>query len=290
MFYPSKFCRKGFVIRSLMFLSLCIIVLAIIVTIILLVAYSKSQWCVEARKSLYMAVTGSEPPIPSDFTGTWRVRWSDGCLKEVEVRDGQPHGRYTFWNEEGTKDEEGFYKNGKMHGKWTAWHYNGKKWRQWHCKDGMEHGLVTEWDPNGILIKKTWKYRGWPVLILASEGMNMPTSFSGTFRWQQKDRSWRQEVDVEEGVFHGRFVAWYDKQTKASEGFFKNGKPHGKISVWYPDGCKNAEIHYKEGVEHGRVTIWGFNEILISETWQYEGKLVTKEEFERLTVQTTNNE
>lgn len=155
-----KFRSRGVVILLWILLFMCIVFGAVISTVAVLVAYGKSEWCVETRKTFYIAVTGREPPIPSDFTGTWRVRWRDGCLKEIEARDGMPHGRYTFWNEEGRKDEEGFYKNGKKDGKWTAWHHNGNKWMEWYCKNGMDHGKSIEWDFDGNLVSVTWKYKG----------------------------------------------------------------------------------------------------------------------------------
>jgi len=219
--------------------------------------------------------------------------------KEIEVRDGVRHGRYISWDDKGKKREEGFYKNGKKDGKFILWYPNGRKWREWSCIDGKEHGNVTVWDFDGTLIETTWKYRNWLVIALASHAMDMPPTFSGTFRWQRKDgnwreekevkRGWRQEVEVEEGVPHGRFVAWHDEKTKASEGSFKNGKPHGKLTLWYSNGRKRDETLYKDGVEHGKATEWDFYGNVLSVSFFYEGESVTKEKFEQLTSQAENN-
>jgi len=299
MNYYARYQAKGRVLLFLLvILLICIFFFSINIPFSLM-WWFKSVWSLATRTDFQETVIILEPNIPPDFSGTWKMRRHGMLRKEIEVRDGIRHGRYISWDDKGKKREEGFYKNGKKDGKFILWYPNGRKWREWSCIDGKEHGNVTVWDFDGTLIETTWRYRNWLVIALASHAMDMPPTFSGTFRWQRKNgswyedievkRSWIQEVEVEEGVLHGRFVAWHDEKTKASEGSFKNGKPHGKLTLWYSNGRKRDETLYKDGVEHGKATEWDFYGNVLSVSFFYEGESVTKEKFEQLTSQAENN-
>jgi len=269
----------------MVFIIIAVAIFLCVVTAFLIIGYGRAHRCVYTRSFLWTIITADDPEIPPYFTGTWK-RWRvDGSLKEeLEVREGVPHGRAVSWHEEGPKASERFYNNGKLDGKFTLWHYNGRKRLESFYKNGAEHGKVSKWDFHGNLVSVTWKYESWIVLTLAGNGSDIPSDFTGTWKTRRADGSVKEQCEVRQGVRHGRFITWHEEEPKASEGFYKNGKPHGKLVLWYTDGRKRDETFYRDGVEHGKVREWDFHGNLLSVTWKYEGRSVSKEEFERLTT------
>ncbi len=46
---------------------------------------------------------------------------------------------------------KGSYKNGQKHGTWTAWFDDGKKWSENEFAEGVNHGNSTVWFDNGVM-------------------------------------------------------------------------------------------------------------------------------------------
>jgi hypothetical protein len=157
--FYSYFRSKGVLVIIpviLAFVLFCIIFI-VLTFACLLVTYGK-----DTPNYLYTVITGHDPEIPTDFTGTWRT-WigiGGGVKEEFEVRDGVRDGKYVLYYDNGRKYVEGFYKNGKENGKWISWHRNGQKSTECFWKDGQEHGKKMEWDEKGNILSLTWKYEG----------------------------------------------------------------------------------------------------------------------------------
>ena len=83
-------------------------------------------------------------------TGKWTI-WNDdgGKNEEGPYENGKREGIWTRWYENGAKYEEGPYKNGKREGVWTRWHENGWKWAEGPYKNGNRKGVWTYWASNG---------------------------------------------------------------------------------------------------------------------------------------------
>lgn len=244
------------------------------------------------RSCVKTIITGDDPDIPACFTGTWKMWRRDGSLKsQVDVVKGVRHGRYISWHEEGPISTEAFYKNGKLNGPFTDWLRDGRKRLESFYKNGAEHGIITIWDMygNGELISVTWKYEGYPVLTLGGPSADIPPAFTGTWTIHRENATiQKEEFEVKNGVRDGRFATWYSEVRKASEGYYSHGKPHGNLSLWYDDGRKRNETSYKEGLEHGKATDWDWHGNLLSVTWNYKDRPVSKEEFERLSALESN--
>jgi hypothetical protein len=100
---------------------------------------------VEKRDGLYY-LAGQDTP----FTGTSKCIFPGGqVLFVVEIRDGNKHGKNTWWYENGSKQSVSNYKNGKLNGKWTQWYENGHKQSVSYHKDGKLNGKWTKWQYNG---------------------------------------------------------------------------------------------------------------------------------------------
>lgn len=76
----------------------------------------------------------------------------NGMVAETGIcLNGEKHGVWTAFDENGNKSMEASWNNGTKEGNWTVWHNNGTL----HYLMVYENGkrlLSTEWDPNGTLI------------------------------------------------------------------------------------------------------------------------------------------
>jgi antitoxin component YwqK of YwqJK toxin-antitoxin module len=82
-------------------------------------------------------------------------KWPNG--REKTVRFYREKGEMNEMTQEilyyvnGHKEREGTFKNGERHGKWTYWYDNGNVWSRGEFKKGKSHGLRQVYHPNGQL-------------------------------------------------------------------------------------------------------------------------------------------
>ena len=73
----------------------------------------------------------------------------------------------TYYNDNGTVSQEGFYKNGKVHGQWTSYDVSGKKKAMGEYNEGVKTGKWIFWNNatlsevdysnSRVAAVKTWK-------------------------------------------------------------------------------------------------------------------------------------
>ena len=80
-------------------------------------------------------------------------QYPDGKARTIEhysIKEGQ---RVLYKLEEfydnGEQRLEGFFRDGERHGRWTGWHDNGNLWSVAHYRVGKLHGKQTVYYPNG---------------------------------------------------------------------------------------------------------------------------------------------
>lgn len=70
--------------------------------------------------------------------------------QEIKVSDAKPEPFVTFYDDEHKqKYSEGFFLLGKKHGEWTYYYENGNKQEQSHYNNGLLSGSVLYWYDNG---------------------------------------------------------------------------------------------------------------------------------------------
>ena len=74
---------------------------------------------------------------------------NENIESSTEWNHGIEDGLYTYWYNDGQKEQEGNYKDGEKDGKWTKWDNDGQKQSEETYKDGQLDGLVTAWYENG---------------------------------------------------------------------------------------------------------------------------------------------
>ena len=68
--------------------------------------------------------------------------------------EGEYHGRYVNFWENGYQGLDGYYDMGLRHGKWTSWHENGRKSREISYINDIAHGLYISWDEDGNKLRE----------------------------------------------------------------------------------------------------------------------------------------
>ena len=83
--------------------------------------------------------------------GEWRGWYENGKEEYVEHfnEKGENDGIFIYWNEDGTKTREWYYKNGEKHGPFKIWYGDGKKSKETTYIEGKKEGLTCEWYENG---------------------------------------------------------------------------------------------------------------------------------------------
>ena len=89
--------------------------------------------------------------------GRWKGWYEDGREEYIEEfnEKGENDGIFVYWNKNGIKTREWYYKNGEKDGPFKIWFENGKKSKETNYKMGKKDGLTYEWFENGILKMKT---------------------------------------------------------------------------------------------------------------------------------------
>jgi hypothetical protein len=91
-----------------------------------ILAFGKPEWSpviVYFQGNVY---PGEQPAIPDDFTGVWETYWRIGTvLEQVEVVQGQRHGRYALYDETGPVMCTGYYSDDLKDGVWVYYDPDG---------------------------------------------------------------------------------------------------------------------------------------------------------------------
>jgi antitoxin component YwqK of YwqJK toxin-antitoxin module len=134
--------------------------------------------------------------------------------------DKQPHGKQTFWYENGQQQAAYNYVNGVQQGIQLDWHFNGKVAIQYSYLNGEQHGKQRRWYENGQL---------------------------------------ELERNYENGELHGTTTGWYENGQKMYEWNFVHGEYHGTHRGWFDSGVQQYEWNYRNGHEHGIQRGWDFD-------------------------------
>jgi hypothetical protein len=65
------------------------------------------------------------------------------------MKEGETHGKWTEFYEDGSKKAESYSLSGKAHGPYIGWFKNGQKKTELTYVNGEKHGIHTEWYEDG---------------------------------------------------------------------------------------------------------------------------------------------
>ena len=151
--------------------------------------------------------------------GLWLAYHENGQLEwKGTYKDGKEHGPHEVYYESGQLRKTGAYKDGHQDGPWLAYHENGQLECKLACKDGEVQGPSEEYYENGQLKSK------------------------GIFK---------------DGKLHGPSENYYENGQLKSKGVFKNLKHDGLWEWYHENGQLHLEATFKDGKEHGPHELYG---------------------------------
>ena len=134
-----------------------------------------------------------------------------GCYRTADPDEGQPHGPFVTFFDDGQPEAEGNFNSGNLDGEFKLYWPNGRLRAHLHFKDAKKHGTYASWHRDGT------------------------ARASGTYRDDLMEGQWRVSEngsiwvagEFRNGKQQGRFV-YYE---------------HGKLLLeeWYDDGIRRAD-------------------------------------------------
>ncbi len=213
------------------------------------------------------AITGTEQHWARDGELISEGRFQDGLewdgtfidfdaeLKPTALRslkDGQPHGAYLWWHENGTLNTQGQFVEGLRDGTWIWYYQDGQKFADVTFQQDEVTGTEHHWAPDGSLLT-TGEYRDgqpWNGTFVDFIGTQLIITFQRSFQ---------------DGQPHGDWIWRYADGTPNTHGSFINGKKHGSWMWWYENGQKFAETEYNNGTPLGTLRHWSQDGELLTE-------------------------
>ena len=132
--------------------------------------------------------------------GTFMYR---GEQKQLEDGSWVRHGNWQAWHDDGSRHEDGAYREGVEHGPWEWWYANGNRMARGTWYDGKRVGNWTFWHEGGELMM-TGQYD-------------------------------------ERGLATGNWTYYHENGRKASEGEMVNDHPSGRWTSWDEAGVLDLE-------------------------------------------------
>ena len=105
--------------------------------------------------------------------------------------EGQKHGTYRNWYDNGQIFEQCEYVNGHYHGTRQRWHNNGQLWSQSEWVNGKRHGTYRDWHDNGQLYSQTEHVNG------ARHGIRYLWNNDGSLRYIEQNDNDKSLVRVD---------------------------------------------------------------------------------------------
>jgi antitoxin component YwqK of YwqJK toxin-antitoxin module len=157
----------------------------------------------------------------------------NGYKSEYYVnKEGEIHGIYKTWRNDGTLEGEHEYKNGNLDGKYVKWYVCGQKYYELSYKNCKKEGIFKQWDYNGI-IRMEGEYKDGLMIGIWKE-------------WHRTGQIWE--------------ISTYDKGVKDGKTEWWNGNCSGVN--YYKNGKLNGESKAFEG---SKLVIWTYQKRSLSE-------------------------
>ena len=157
----------------------------------------------------------------SVFAQLHTYKWTNGNKKaEGVVKDGLEQGKWTFWSKEGVIQQEVTYKDGEFHGEYINYNDEGKKVEQGNFVHSMKEGECKVWYENGQLELVGYNKIGYRDSLW-------------TFYYPSGNK--KEEGHFKRDERAGEWTSWYDNKQIKSKMLFDNGVAK-MISFWSNDG------------------------------------------------------
>lgn len=126
-------------------------------------------------------------------------------------------GEFILYNQDGTYNQKGMYKNNLKSGAWTSYRGNNQPSMYEQYQNGKRHGQYKEWFENG--------------------NMAVMTNYS-------------------DGLINSYYFSYYPNKQRKDSCTYNNGKLYGKNISYYEDGKIKMKSEHKEGRMIGDYKFW----------------------------------
>lgn len=241
-----------------------------------LVWEGKCTWYAENGK-----VTQEASYMNGKQDGPYMGYYSDGTRKnEGTYKNDLPEGICRDFFPSGAIQSEATFKNGKIDGRYVKYFNETQKKEETYFSNGKENGSYEFYNANGKLFNKGTARDG------AQEGTCYDYYYEGPLR---------KIYTVHDRLLDGDFFEFTSKGDTAAVGFFEMGKPlrykatslrkvngsvfsgemelRGGIEYWkmYRDGKLVLEHRYHYGIKEGIWTLYTYNGSAVYQTVDYTG-------------------
>lgn len=150
---------------------------------------------------------------------------------ERNFLEGQPHGDWNWWFDDGTPNTTGTFLSGNKNGKWEWWYPSGEKFAETEFVNGVSKGRLVCFAENGqILAEGIYDSQG-------NEVNGIFVDFTGNLNLTAQ-RSWS------EGQRDGFWIEWYENGEPKSESEYSQGRQVGTWLTWNEQGVKTSQDQY----------------------------------------------
>lgn len=191
------------------------------------------------------------------------TRYKRGYIADKEIinrynRQGQKHGTWKTFHDNGKLQTQANYKNGKLEGYYKQYDEYGKQIVNQLYADGQKVVPKKQDDQNKVEIKNEYFADG---QLKKSGGFNEKNTPVGVHREYGKD-----------GQVKAAITYTTDGRLKAKGIVKKNGNRQGSWENFYPDGNPSSKGNYEKGRRHGKWQFLFENGKLEQEGSYYYGK------------------
>lgn len=200
--------------------------------------------------------------------GEWKYWHKNGNQKEIShYQSGKLHGRVTIFFENGSKQNEGFFKRNLPDSIFSEWYPCVK------CKAGesgplkisgnydekVKTGQWIFYYPNGKKYKEEYFINGHPKLVNSWDTSGAVRAMNGNGRHieffdEPGAKLWKRisdECTYKDSIPYGDCIYWYRNGKKKEEGKFIAGKREGAWTTWHNNGKLHKKTTFVNGEMEG---------------------------------------
>jgi len=171
---------------------------------------------------------------------------------------GRKQGKWYFYNNIGSKESEGNYKNDYKYGKWIFYYRDGSIEQKGSYSKDKINGLWQWYYQNGKLRCEENYIDGKLDGMFTAFNEDERIITIGKYTEGEKDSTWYYHIgdNFESGNYdadqmEGTWKFYYADSTLSFEGKFVQGNEDGKHRYYFPNGRMKEEQVYINGMKHG---------------------------------------
>lgn len=207
------------------------------------------------------------------LNGPLKSYWTDLKIKDqYSYKDGEKEGEFSSHYSNGQLGLKGQFKYDELDGEVRGYYENGEKRMEMTMVEGVAHGPFTVYFDDGkLMLAGTFEYGKLMTINGAADANGdeeSPLLFNdgtGTVTIYGLGTTKLMKLNLRNGQFHGKQVAYQSSDKKLRETEFKDGVAHGAHKEYNSEGTIVVEGPCKGGFKDGT---W---------TYKYSGRSTTQE-------------